>query len=173
MWENWNYYIHFPVCKREGCENVLYMHGHKLIFTLFPVSHNPSRKKQDIFTAIICRKMKNEIASYSVLVHNLPVISILYLFSIAWILRMFLLSSIAAMKKILGWLLSEKYDVCLLTRNSSSCTMCPKIFFKQYLCFIKLKVSQELLIYFILSGEYPMFTKNKMHLYINVDPILQ
>ena len=44
--------LHFPVCKREGCENVLYMHGHKLIFTLFPVSHNPSRKKQDIFTAI-------------------------------------------------------------------------------------------------------------------------
>lgn len=87
---------------------------------------------------------------------------------------MFLLSSIAAMKKILGWLLSEKYDVCLLTRNSSSCTICPKIFLKQYVfLFYKTKISQELLIYFILSGEYPMFTKNKMHLYKNVDPILQ
>ena len=87
---------------------------------------------------------------------------------------MFLLSSIAAMKKILGWLLSEKYDVCLLTRNSSSCTICPKLFLKQYIfMFYKTKVSQELLIYFILSGEYPMFTKNKMHLYKNVDPILQ
>ena len=172
MWENWNYYIHFPVCKREGCENVLYMYGHKLIFTLFPVSHNPSRKKTRHFYCYYLTK--NEIASNSVLVHNLPVIWILYLFSIAWILNMFLLSSIAAMKKILGWLLSEKYDVCLLTRNSSSCTICPKIFLKQYIfMFYKTKFSQELLIYLILSGEYPMLTKNKMHLYKNADPILQ
>ena len=118
------------------------MYGHKLIFTLFfAVSHNPSRKETRHFYCYYLTK--NEMASNSVLVHNLPVIWILCLFSIAWILHMFLLSSIAAMKKILGWLLSEKYDVCLLTRNSSSCTICPKIFSNQYLCFIKLKFHEK------------------------------